>query len=126
MKLTNAKIMALTTAFTEAFSDDKRYLPAKINFYIQKNMQILTASVESITLNRNAIIEHYGVIDEETGCYNFSDENQMLANKELADLAGLEQDVTISMIPLSHFDGLEFTTKQMQALMFMIKDEVEE
>ena len=38
MKLTNEQIYNLTNSYTTEFSDFKSYIPAKVNFAIQKNM----------------------------------------------------------------------------------------
>jgi hypothetical protein len=41
----------------------------------------------------------------------------------LADLLNISIDVPICTLKISEFDGLEFTPKQMQALLFMIEED---
>lgn len=125
MKLTNAQIFEMATNLVAAFQNETRYLPAKLNFYIQKNRNILSARAEEINASRTAIISHYGDIDMNTGNYTIPDDKKSIVNSELSDLAKLTQEINLERIPLSYLDNLEFTSKQMQALMFMIEDEVE-
>lgn len=126
MKLKNSQIFEMANNLVTAFQNETRYLPAKLNFYIQKNRNILVQLAEEIDSGRMTIIQHYGIIDGQTGGYIIPDDKKEAVNKELNDLAQLIQEVKLEFIPLSYLDNLEFTTKQMQALMFMIKDEVEE
>ena len=46
-----------------------------------------------------------------------------MANKELADLSNIKEDIDIKLIPLEELDGIDFTPEQMEALLFMIKEE---
>lgn len=126
MKLKNSQIFEMANNLVTAFQNETKYLPAKLNFYIQKNRNILVQLAEEINSSRVTIIQHYGITDSQTGGYIIPDDKKEVVNKELNDLAQLIQEVKLESIPLSYLEGLEFTTKQMQALMFMIKDEVEE
>lgn len=126
MKLKNSQIFEMANNLVTAFQNETRYLPAKLNFYIQKNRNILVQLAGEIDSGRMTIIQHYGIVDNQTGGYIIPDDKKETVNKELNDLAQLIQEVKLEFIPLSYLEGLEFTTKQMQALMFMIKDEVEE
>ena len=126
MKLKNSQIFEMANNLVAAFQNETKYLPAKLNFYIQKNRNILVQLAEEINSSRVTIIQHYGITDGQTGGYIIPDDKKEVVNKELNDLAQLIQEVKLESIPLSYLEGLEFTTKQMQALMFMIKDEVEE
>jgi hypothetical protein len=44
------------------------------------------------------------------------------AQQELNDLFALEQEVNIHMFKLDDFDGIELTTTQLSAIMFMIEE----
>ena len=121
-KLTNAEIYELNNLFQSAFDiKEKKYYPAKINFFIQKNKNLLSKLNEEIEKIRFSIIQNYGIIEGNN--YRFTEDNIPVANKELADLLKIEQEINISMIKLSDLEGLEFTQEQMTALMFMIEED---
>ena len=120
--MTNAEIYSLSKALGIAFNNDEKYLPARINFFIQKNRSILSQISESIESSRATIIKHYGKIQAD-GSYFIPEENLNQANQELADLLNIEQEVSITPIKLSGLDGLDFTSAQMQALLFMIEED---
>lgn len=122
-KMTNAEIYGLSKALNLAFNNEGKYLPARVNFYIQKNKNLLSQLNESIETTREHIITHYGTPNEEGTSYNIAPENINEVNKELQDLLNVEQEVSVSMIRLSDLDGLDFTPKQMQALLFMIEED---
>lgn len=123
-QMTNAEIYGLNNALSTAFNSEERYLPAKINFYIQRNKNILAQLNESIESTRMDIIKRYGTpVEDDEQSYDFSKENLRLANNELSDLLNIVQDVSIVMVHLSDLAELEFTPKQMQALLFMIEED---
>ena len=75
---------------------------------------------------RNSIIQHYGSPDSENDdTYIISKENREVAQKELDDLIEMEQEIPILKLKFSDIENLEFTMNQMEALMFMIEEEVE-
>lgn len=120
--MTNAEIYGLSKALNSAFNTEEKYLPARINFFIQKNRSTLAQLVDVIEDTRAAIISHYGTPDG-TGYYTIQEANIEIANRELADLLNVNQEVNISTIKLSDLDGMEFTPSQMQALLFMIEED---
>lgn len=119
--MTNAEIYGISEALNSAFNTEERYLPARVNFFIQKNRSVLARQVEIIEETRNSIIIHYGQ-SQSDGSYFVGEAKIAEANKELADLLNVNQEVNISMIKLSDLDGLDFTPSQMQALLFMIEE----
>ena len=121
MKMTNMEIYNCAKGLVDSFTDSKQYLPVKVNFFLQKNKNILIALAEDIDKSRAEIIRNYGKMDEETGHYNIKPEDIELANKELEDLFAIEQDVNIHTISIDDFkDDTSLTTGQMESLMFMI------
>jgi hypothetical protein len=52
------------------------------------------------------------------------EENRLIAQKELNDLFSAEQDIEYKKIPLSWFDGIDFTIEEMNTLSFMIEDDL--
>ena len=121
MKMTNFEIYNAARAVAEAFQDDTQYLPIKINFYIQKNKTTLVALAQAIEEARYTIIRNYGIFDEENNQFTIPEENIDTAQKELADLFELEQEVEIYKVNIDSFpDSVTLTTGQMSAIMFMI------
>ena len=121
MKLTNKQIYDYAIALMEAFKDSTQKLPIKINFYLQKNKKMLLDLGQDIEASRMEIIREYGVLDEETNQYIIPSEKIEAANKELADLLELEQEVNLYIINIDNLsDDYSLTTGQMEAIMFMI------
>lgn len=123
MKMTNAEIYSLSNALNVAFNDEERYFPAKLNFFIQKNKNVLAQLKEEIESVRLNIILQYGNINESEGTYSVEPDKIKIVNQELADLLNISIEVPICTLKISEFDGLEFTPKQMQALLFMIEED---
>ncbi len=123
MKLTNNKIYNYAINLSKVFNTGDQYLPAKVNFFIQKNKKMLIALGADIEEARIAILSNYGELAKDGVTYNFTVENANHANQELNDLLEIEQEVAISKIKLSDLNGLDFTVEQMQAIMFMIEED---
>lgn len=122
MLLTNQEIYNYAIALNTAFVDDTQRLPVKINFYLQKNKNILLTMAQEIEESRMEIVREYGSLDEESGQYIIPKESVDAASKELEDLFALEQEVNICKIDINSFnDDIMFTTGQMEAIMFMIE-----
>jgi hypothetical protein len=120
--MTNAEIYGLSRALNSAFNMDEKYLPARVNFFISKNKNTISKLSELIDESRANIIKYYG-IDNGDGTVQVPGDKIEAANKELIELLNLSHEVDISMIHLSDLDGLEFTSAQMQALLFMIEED---
>lgn len=124
MKLINKEIYTyannLLAEFNNTSSDLK--LPIKLNFYLQKNIQILKALAIEIEENRLNIIKQYGTLNDNGIDYIIPKENYEKATKELNELYELEQEVQIYKVSIDALsDDLMLTTKQMEALLFMIE-----
>lgn len=121
MILTNNEIYARARQLMSAFQDGEQRLPIKINFYLQKNKNTLLALAQDIEAARLQIAQTYGELDESGEHFQIPADKLAEASKELEDLFGLEQDVTIHKINIDNLsDDLTLTTAQMEALMFMI------
>ena len=122
MKLNNNIIYQQTQILSSAFDKLNIYIPAKANFFIQKNISTLAAAAQEIDQSRLEIAKHYGVLDEEGQQYKIPEDKLEEASKELNDLFTLEQEVQIYTINIDSFgDDLTITTAQMEAIMFMIE-----
>ena len=119
MKLTNNKIYEYATNLI-AFNIEGK-LPVRINFFLQKNIQKIIALGQEIDSAKLGIGEQYGTLNE-SGGYSIPPENLNIANQELSDLMNLEQEIDIHIFKLDDFDGIELTTQQLSAIMFMIEE----
>lgn len=123
MKLTNEQIYTYASGLIEAFNDVNQRLPIKINFYLQKNKNLLIELAQDIEKTRLEIAQHYGVLDEENDRYDIKPEDTEIVAKEINDLLSIEQDVNIYTINIDKIEeDLMLTTAQMEALMFMINE----
>ena len=123
MKLTNNKIYNITGLYNEAFKDFNQYIPAKVNFYLQKNMGKLAAAAQEIDKARLDVAKHYGVLAEDGSGYSVPQDLIPQANKELEELFSIEQDIEIQTFSIEDLGSVELTPMQMQAIMFMIDEE---
>ena len=122
MKLTNNKIYSYANALLQEFSGSADLkLPIKINFYLQKNMQLLKTLALEIENSRLEIIKNYGELTEDGVSYVIPREKAEDAQRDLKDLFALEQEVQIYTININDLSNdLVLSMSQMEALMFMI------
>lgn len=121
MKLTNLQVYQIANGLNSLTESD-HYIPAKANFFLQKNMQVIAAAAKEIEESRLKIAQHYGELDEENQQYKIPEENTEAVTKELNDLFNIEQDLDIKTFKIDDLGSAEFTSAQMQAIMFMIED----
>lgn len=119
--LTNEEIYLTDQKLNKSFEQSNQYLPARINFYIQKNKKIIADLASVIEESRNAIILEFGSPDGE-GKVTISQDKIPEANKEIHDLFSIQQEVNIDLISLESIEDYSFTMDQMEALMFMIEE----
>lgn len=123
MKLTNNQIYNYAVELQKNFQDETQKLPVKINFYLQKNKNILLELAQDIEKSRTDIIQSYSVIDEEIKQSIIPSDKFEEASKELEDLFSLKQEVQIYTVQIDTFPkDISFTIGQMEAIMFMIED----
>ena len=122
MIMTNFEIYNIATDLAEAFRDNTQKLPVKVNFFLQKNKKTLIALAQEIEEARLDIAKKYGTLDVESGSYADEAEYVEVAQKDLANLFNIDQQVDIKMISYDDIDpDMELTTAQMEALLFMIE-----
>ena len=120
MNLTNKQIYEHATNLAQLNIDTK--LPVRINFFLQKNMQTISAAAQEIEAARLGIAKQFGELNESGSAYTIPAERMNDAQKELADLFNLEQELNIHIFKLDDFDNIELTTSQLSAIMFMIEE----
>lgn len=123
MLMTNNEIYTINSNLMDVFKEENNtyYFSAKINFLIQKNKKNIMDAAIHIEKVRIEIINKY---KNEEGQIPSDKIDEV--NKELNDLLNIEQEVTIYKIPFEDLEGIEFTSAQANALMFMINDPKEE
>lgn len=121
MKLTNNQIYTMANQLTQISHLDI-YIPAKANFFIQKNISTIAAAAQEIDVARLEILKRYGKLDEQGQHYTIPAENSNIVNQEFNDLFNIEQELDIKTFSIEALGNTEFTTAQMQAIMFMIED----
>lgn len=122
MKFNNQQIYQIANNVLSNLDNLNIYIPAKANFFIQKNISALAAAAQEIEKSRLEIAKHYGVLDEEGQQYKIPEDKLEEASKELEDLFSIEQELDIKTFSIEALGNAEFTPVQMQAMMFMIED----
>lgn len=122
MKFNNSEIYQIANNALSNLDNLSIYIPAKANFFIQKNISTIAAAAQEIEKSRLEIAKHYGVLDEEKQQYKIPEDKLEEASKELEDLFSIEQELDIKTFSIEALGNAEFTPAQMQAIMFMIED----
>ena len=122
MKFNNNEIYQIANNALSNLDNLNIYIPAKANFFIQKNISTLAAAAQEIEKSRIEIAKHYGILDEENQQYKIPEDKLEEASKELEDLFSIEQELDIKTFSIEALGNAEFTPAQMQAMMFMIED----
>ena len=122
MKLTNKQIYDYILNLNQAFNNNQQKLPIKLNFYLQKNKNLLLDLSNEIEKMRMEIIQTYGQPDSENiNTYIIPKENIETAQKELDELLKIEQEVNIYKMKFEEIpNDIDLTIEQMEAILFMI------
>ena len=120
--MTNNEIYKLALDLTNAkFEESNIYIPAAVNFAIQKNKSALMDIAEVIEKGRMDIIQHYGELNEE-GSFVVPKDKLDEANNELKDLLEIEQEIKLYYCDIEALNNVQLTYSQMEAIMFMIEN----
>ena len=122
MKFTNEQIYQMANELLQAFDNSGIYIPARANFNIQKNTEVLAAAAKEIEKTRLSVAQHYGEPNEAGDSYIIPADKLEEANKELMDLFTMEQDIDIKTFSIETLGDVKLTSAQMHAIMFMIED----
>ncbi len=125
MKMTfkNAEIVEMSRQLRESFNENQNF-PAKVIFYIQKNQNILNKLSEEIENVRLSILRQYGDLNEDKTYYILREDFKDEATKKIIDLGEIEQTISLNIISLKDLDNISLTYKQMEAIMFMIEEDI--
>lgn len=120
--LTNGEIYNLAMRLSNSFVDNELYLPAAVNYSIQKNKTIISELAQEIEQHRIHIIHHYGEILED-GNIKVPEDKVDDANKEINDLLLIEQELKLYTVKIEEIADVQLTSAQMSSIMFMIDEE---
>ena len=125
MKMTNEQIYLTAEMLVNNFNKNTKniYLPAKINFFLQKNINLILQLSKEIEESRLNIARQYGTLNSEQTAFIISEEKEKKANLELQDLLSLTQEVNIHKLKLNDFENISLSFDQMSAILFMIDEE---
>ena len=125
MKMTNEQIYLTAEMLVNNFNKNTKniYLPAKINFFLQKNINLILQLSKEIEESRLNIARQYGTLNSEQTAFIISEEKEKKANLELQDLLSLTQEVNIHKLKLNDFENINLSFDQMSAILFMIDEE---
>lgn len=123
MKLTNKQICDYGFKLLNIFNNKNQLLPIKLNFYLQKNKNLIIDIATTIENERISILQKYGSISEENpNEYIFSSDKALQVQEELNNLYALEQDIDIHIIDINTVpDNVNLTIEQMEVILFMFE-----
>ena len=127
IEMTNEEICNKVEQLKEAFPlGGGERIPISINFFIQKNIDILENLYREIENAKMSIGKKYGKLDED-GQYVVPNEKSNEAMTELSELYNLTQSFEISGVSQSNlFDKEEvtrMTSEQVKAILFMVEED---
>lgn len=122
--MNNQEIYETTIKLNKFFGNNNEiFLPIKVNYSIQYNLNTLMSISRIIEKSRNSIGEKYGSFSSEDKGYNIDPDKIKLAEKEMNNLMEIEEKVEIKTISLQDISDIQLSSAQMQALLFMIEEE---
>ena len=122
MTIINQNIYDYGVLLARNFANTDIILPVKINFYLQKNIQTISAAAQEIEAMRLHIAKQFGTYNESDNSYIVAAENMDKVQQELNDLLNIEQDLNIHMFKLDDFNDIQLSYQQLSAIMFMIEE----
>jgi hypothetical protein len=120
---TNKEIYNFYFLINENIIKENIILPVKVNFAIQKNFTILVDLSEEIEKIKEKICIQNGKYISENNSFQIDKDKIESTQQQLDDLMKIKQEVKIYTIKLEDLENIQLTSKQMQALLFMIEDE---
>lgn len=120
---TNKEIYNFYFLINENIIKENIILPVGINFAIQKNFTLLVGLSEEIEKIKQKICAQNGNYIPEDNSFKIDKDKIESTQQQLDDLMAIKQEVKIHTIKLEDLENIQLTSKQMQALLFMIEDE---
>ncbi len=116
MIITNYQIVQYAENLKLSFmaEDNNDYIPVQLDYIVQTNLAELIQNYISIDKAKEKIYKYSKMLPE--------NEVELFLNKELQFLYNIELDIPLHFILLNTILDLNLTTAQMEAILFMIKD----
>ena len=104
----------------------KHLLTTKLNFNTGYQLQKLVTSVDEVTSRyeslRTELMQSYGVLNEEAGRYDFSDENLPVFEEAMEALQAEEVDLVFTPISASLFVDVDIEPGRIRPIMWALVD----
>lgn len=118
---TNGELYSLSQNLIENPIKEDTYIPIKLNFYIQKNIETIMSEYQKIEKHRINIVKHYGEFDDK-GQITIPQDKIAEVNAELDNLSEIKQEVDLHMLTLEEVQDLKLSTGELKSIMFMIEE----
>lgn len=118
---TNGELYSLSQNLIENPIKEDTYIPIKLNFYIQKNIETIMSEYQKIEKHRINIVKHYGEFDDKCQI-TIPQDKIMEVNAELDTLSEIKQEVDLHMLTLDDIQDLQLSTGELKSIMFMIEE----
>ena len=124
MQLANGFIYRYVESLYEVVNDETLKFSAQVNYAIQKNLRNLLTIYQELEQERLRVCREYSTGLDDDGVFLFEDkEKRIKAETELNDLMFDTQEVPIIKFKIEALGDAQLTSRQMDTLMLMIKDE---
>lgn len=124
MQLANGFIYRYVENLYEVVNDETLKFSAQVNYAIQKNLRNLLTIYQELEQERLRVCREYSTGLDDDGVFLFEDEEKRIkAEKELNDLMFDTQEVPIIKFKIEALGDAQLTSRQMDTLMLMVKDE---
>lgn len=124
MEYTNEQLYTILQKLNkEILTHEELIFPATLNFYIQKNKNLLLPLVEEIENVRIKIVSSHGDLIEDSNQYKIREDEMDEVVAELNKLFSITQTVNFYTCGIELLKDVPLTMAQMDALMFMVKEE---
>lgn len=97
--------------------------PAKVSFYIEKNLNCLLETVKEIEEQRISMLAQFGAYNQETQQFDVFPEKSEEATAAIESFLNTEKTIELYMIRLDAFEGVNLSIPQIKAFSFMIEEE---
>lgn len=118
---TNGELYSLSQNLIENPIKEDTYIPIKLNFYIQKNIETIMSEYQKIEKHRINIVKHYGEFDDK-GQITIPQDKIAEVNAELDNLSEIKQEIDLHMLTLEEVQDLKLSTGELKSIMFMIEE----
>jgi len=96
-------------------------LKAIVAFKVSKNLAVIRVETEAFYKVRDDLVKKYGVANDKDA-YDFTPENRVILNTEIAELLSTEVEVNLTIINLADIEAVELKPSIMELLLPIIEE----